>query len=510
MSDSRSKNAKRNSLWGMIKNIFALMAPFFVRTILIKTLGAEYLGLGSLFTSILTVLSLAELGFGTAIVYSMYKPIAEKQTEVICALLNTYRKIYRVIGLVVLGIGLALLPILPKLIKGSIPADINIYIMFLIYMLNSVSSYWLFAYKISLLNAHQRADVTSKIDFILMIVLYTAEAVSLLVFRNYYCYAILLPCYTIARNYVASHYVKRMFPEYQPSGRISDEMKSQLKKSISGLMITKISAVSRNAFDSIIVSAFIGLTAVAIYNNYYYILNAITGLLLVFTTAIAAPIGNSMASETKEKNFSDMNRLNFAYMWIAGWCTVCLACLYQPFMRLWVGVDLLFPDYIMWLFPLYFIIIKLGDIQAQYFDAAGLWWYRKWYSVLEALGNLGLNFLLGYFFGVMGVLIATILTVFIFNFLLTSKVIFKHFFGKGYLKYICSQISYMSVSLIAASITFLICKLITAKLSSMILVLGVDLLVCIVLPNIVFFLCYFRTKIFKDTIKWLKPRLLER
>lgn len=508
MSDSRSKNAKRNSIWGMIQKIVALLAPFFIRTIMIKILGAEYLGLGSLFTSILTVLSLAELGFGTAIVYSMYKPIAEKQTDTICALLNVYKRIYRVIGAVVLIIGFSLIPLLPRLIKGVVPPDINIYILFLIYLVNSVSSYWLFAYRISLLNAHQRADVTSKIDFVLMIVLYTAEAISLLVFRNYYCYAILLPCYTIAKNFVASHYVKKMFPEYKPTGTISDEMKVNLKKSILGLMITKLSSVSRNAFDSIIVSAYIGLTAVAIYNNYYYILNAITGLLLVFTTAIAAPVGNSIATESKEKNLTDMNRLNFGYMWIAGWCTVCLACLYQPFMNIWVGMDLMFPDYTMWLFSVYFIIIKLGDIQAQYFDAAGLWWHRKWYSILEAFGNLILNFILGYFFGIVGVLVATILTVFVFNFLLTSRVIFKHFFGQGYWRYISTQLLYMVVSLIAAGITFVICKEVTGQIMSSWIILIVDLIICIIVPNVIFVACYVKTSIFKDTFKWMKLRIM--
>lgn len=508
MSGSRSQNAKRNSIWGMLQKIVAIFGPFFVRTILIKILGAEYLGLGSLFTSILSVLSLAELGFGAAIVFSMYKPIAENQKDVICALLNIYRKIYRVVGAIVLILGLSLLPVLPQLIKSGVPADINIYILFIIYLVNSVSSYWLFAYKISLINAHQRADVTSKIDFILMIGLYTAESVSLIIFRNYYCYAVLLPCYTIARNFVASHYVKKMFPEYLPSGKISKEMESSLKKSVLGLMITKLSSVSRNAFDSIIISALIGLTAVAIYNNYYYVLNAITGLLLVFTTAIAAPIGNSVASETKEKNFEDMNRLNFAYMWISGWCTVCLACLYQPFMNIWVGKGLMFSDAVMWLFPIYFIIIKLGDIQGQYFDAAGLWWYRKWYSILEALGNLALNLVLGYLWGIVGVLIATILTVFIFNFLLTSRVIFKYFFGSGYWKYISSQLAYMLVSLVAAGISYCVCRYCTANINDNWLVLAINTMVCIVVPNLFFLLCYSKTNIFTNTVKWLIPRLL--
>ena len=170
--NSRTANSKRNIFWGAVQKFVAMFAPFAVRTIMIKTIGAEYLGISGLFTSILSALSLAELGIGTAIVYSMYKPIADGDTPAVCALLNMYRKIYRIIGGIVFGIGIVLFPLLPNLINGEIPADVNIYLIFAIYLFNSTASYWLFAYKISLLNAHQRADIVNKIDIFLSYLLY--------------------------------------------------------------------------------------------------------------------------------------------------------------------------------------------------------------------------------------------------------------------------------------------------------------------------------------------------
>lgn len=506
--NSRTANSKRNIFWGAVQKMVAMFAPFAARTIMIKTLGAEYLGINGLFTSVLSTLSLAELGVGTAIVYSMYKPISDGNKSAVCALLNMYKKIYRIIGCVVLSIGILLFPLLPYLIKGDVPSDINIYIIFAIYLFNSTASYWLFAYKISLLNAHQRIDIVNKIDIILMFGLYSAEIFTLLVFKNYYCYAILLPIYTVLRNYVASRCVKREFPDLQPQGKVDLDTVRTLKKSVSGLMITKLSSVVRNTFASIIISMFLGLTTVAIYNNYYYILNSVTALLLVLTSSIAASVGNSVAGETKEKNYRDMRRLDFIYMWLSGWCSVCLLCMYQPFMRLWMGSELTFADNIMWMFPIYFMVIKIGDIKAQYIDAAGLWWYRKWYCLAEAVGNIILNFVFGYFWGVTGILCATITTTVVFDFILSSVVVFRHYFTSGYAKYIASQSFYLLVTFVVSAVTYFVCGKLANILNNDLISLMLIAVICVILPNILFFISYCKLPLFKESKQWLYERFI--
>ena len=168
----RTKNAVRNLVFGFINKMIIMLFPFVIRTIIIRELGAGYLGLGSLFTSILQVLNLAELGFSSAVVFCMYKPIAEKDSETICALLNLYKQIYRIIGIVILVIGLALTPFLPYLIKGTVPNGINIYILYYIYLFNTAITYFLFAYKSTLLVAHQRNDVVSNISSLTNILQY--------------------------------------------------------------------------------------------------------------------------------------------------------------------------------------------------------------------------------------------------------------------------------------------------------------------------------------------------
>ena len=506
MKFNRVKNAKRNSIWGMVSKVVTMICPFIIRTIMIKTLGMEYLGLNSLFSAILNILNCTELGFGLAIVYSMYKPVAENNYKLIHALLNMYKKIYRTIGFIVLCIGICLLPFLRQLIHGDIPSSINIYILFIIYLMNSVSSYWFFAYKLAILKVNQRADIISKISLIAITLMYFLQIIALIIFKNYYLYIILLPLSTIFNNTIAAVYVKKKFPQFIADGEVEQETKNELKTKVMGLMIIKISSISRNAFDSIVISTYLGLKEVAIYNNYYYILNSITGFLAVFTTAISGIAGNTVVTETTEKNYSDMNRLNFAYMWISGWCTVCLACLYQPFMKLWVGENAMFSNEIMWLFPIYFIIIKLGDVMAQYFDATGLWNQRKWYALGEAVGNLLLNFLLGYLFGVVGILVATIITTIFLDFIVSSRVIFKHYFKNGYFKYIISQTKYMLISLMVAIFTYIICVLLDNAITNTMLQFILKILICIIIPNVMFFVIYKNTCIYKETYKWLVKR----
>lgn len=162
MKIERTKNAIRNTKWGVLEKVVHIFLPFLVRTILIHVLSAQHAGISSLFSSILQILSLTELGFSNAIVYSMYKPIAEDDKAKVCALLNIYRKAYRVIGIVILALGLAVLPFLSRLVHGDVPADTNLYYLYLIYLVNTVFSYFFFAYQTSLLAANQRTDVLSK------------------------------------------------------------------------------------------------------------------------------------------------------------------------------------------------------------------------------------------------------------------------------------------------------------------------------------------------------------
>jgi len=315
---SRTKNAVRNIYSGLFNKVFTILFPFLIRTILIKKIGIEYAGLNSLFSSILQVLNLTELGFASAVVYSMYKPIAENDKETICALLNFYKRVYFIIGLVILAIGIMLMPFLPHLIKGNVPQDINIYLLYSIYLLNTSLSYLLFGYKNSLLNAHQRRDVISNILTITQGLMNICQIVILLTIKSYYLYVIMMPIFTILNNVLIGIITKRMFPEYSCRGKLDISIQKDIRKKVAGLMISKLAQTSRNSFDSIFISSFIGLSMTAVYSNYMLVFTSLTGIVNIITNSMQAGIGNFIQTESKENNYELLKKLALLYALMIG------------------------------------------------------------------------------------------------------------------------------------------------------------------------------------------------
>ncbi|MDY2884035.1 MAG: oligosaccharide flippase family protein [Romboutsia timonensis] len=496
-----AENAKRNIIWGILNKITTLILPFILRTFMIQYLGAEYLGLNGLFTSILQVLSLAELGFGEAMIFSMYEPIAKNHNNEICALLNLYKKIYRAIGTIVLFVGLIILPNLKHFINGEAPADINIYAIYIIYLINTVSSYFLFAYKESLLVAHQRSDIKSNISTVINVSMYMVQIIILITIRNYYYYVIFMPIFTILNNIVTHIVTKNMYPQCFCSGKIDKIEIKNIQKRVTGLFLYKICSVFRNSFDSIIISSFIGLVALAQYQNYYYIINSIIGILSVFTSSITAGVGNNIIKKSIEKNYNDYTNLSMMFMWIVGWCTVCLYCLYQPFMKIWVGTDLMLSEEIMISFCMYFFVLKAGDMCYVYRQAAGLWWQDKFRPVIEAVVNLSLNIILVKNFGIVGVLFSTIISLLAINFVWGAKILFKNYFKLSTKEYFTSMLYYSAVTLVNCIITHSLCELMNIHGYIDLIVRGI---ICVIIPNIIFILFYFKLPYFNRTKIFIK------
>lgn len=500
MKLARTQNAIRNISTGILNKLVAIICPFFVRTIFINRLGVQYLGLNSLFSSILMVLNLTEMGFSSAIVFSMYKPIAEDDQSTINALLYFYKRVYRWIGTIILTVGLCMIPFLPKLIHGSYPSDVNLVFVYLVYLGNTVLSYFLFAYLGSLISAFQREDVLSRISIWINLAMYGMQTLMLLTVTKYYAYLLVMPSFTVINNIRTAVIARKMFPECRPEGRITQQQKKVIQEKVSGLVITKVCMVTRNAFDSIFISMFLGLAETAIYNNYYFIMNSIISFFAVLVNSLLAGVGNSITMESVEKNYQDMNRINFIYMWISGWFTVCLFCLYQPFMKVWVGETMMFPLSVVVMFCLYFYGLRLGEVRSIYDHAAGLWWHHRYRAVAESVGNVMLNYFLGKLFGVIGIIGATLISLLIFNYFYGSTIIFKHYFKEKKIhEFFCISGIYALSAAVVAAITYWVCALIPLE---SFLGLFAKAAVCAVLPNVLYFLLYLKTPMFQKSMPW--------
>ncbi len=504
---NRKRNAKRNLIWLFLNKFISILLPFLTRTVFIWTLGTTYLGLGSLFSSVLSMLSLAELGFSSAITFSMYKPIAEENYEQVCKYLNFYKKCYRVIGSVVLVIGLLLVPFLDELISGEVPTDINIYLLYLVYLCNSVLGYFLFAYKKSLLVAYQRNDINTKITTFVMIIQNVLQIVLLFFTRNFYCYVLVLPVITASGNIITNCITKKMYPKIYPAGRIGSEDMQAVVKKVKGLIFQKIGIVVNNSVDNVVISAFLGLEMIGIYGNYYYIFLAISGICAAMIDTLVPTIGNSVAVESKEKNYKDFYKCNFLYMWGIIWCSVCLLCLYQPFMKLWVGESLMLPSETIVLFAIYFFTFRMNNISGMYKQAAGIWWEGKFVPLIAACVNLLTNIILVQIIGLNGIILSTILSMTLVYFPYGSYVLFKNYFTyKGaWRKYMLKQLLYFGEFIIVAVITYNVCLL---MVWDSVLDIIYRAVVCLIVPNVVFVILNMKDTLLKECIGIVKKLIV--
>ena len=501
MKIERTKNAGRNILFGGILKIDQIAVPFFMRTAMIYFMGVEYLGLNSLFTSILQVLNLAELGVGSAMVYSMYKPIAEDDKDTICSLMSLYRTYYRVIGLVIAVIGIALLPFIPKLIKSDLPADVNIYILYLLNLAVTVLSYWLYAYKNCLLDAHQRMDITSKVSLLTNTVQYGLQIIVLFALRNYYIYVIIALITQAMTNIVTAYITSIIYPEYTANGKLNKDKIKKINQRIKDLFTSKIGAVIVNSADTIVISAFLGLKMLAIYQNYFFILNSIVGCVAIIFTSCIAGIGNSIIVESKEKNFNDLKKFTFIIAWIAGFCTTCLLCLYQPFMDIWVGKELKLGYSAVICFCVYYYIYEMNMLLNAYKDAAGIWHEDRFRPLITALTNLILSVITVNFWGIYGVILSTVVSTVVVGMPWLLHNLFTVLFDRKMLKpYLKKVIFYLLITMISCIVTFTICSIIAVGTKWEFIT---RILICCVVPNILFFIAYRKRIEFKQSLELL-------
>ncbi len=443
----------------------------------------------------------------------MYQPIADRNDEKICALMNLYKRVYWIIGTVVFGVGIILVPFIPYFINDIVPPDVNIYILYSLYLSESVLSYWLFAYKNCLLTAFQKNYIALNVSTVMNLLMYVLQLFFLFFTKNYYLYIVWKPFCAVLINIVTSFFVDKKYPQYKCKGRVDKHEIIIIKKQVIGLMAQRLAFSSRNAFDSIVISSYLGLTIVGIYNNYFYLLTALTLVMSLVFTSMQGGIGNSIATETEEKNYLDFRKINFIYMCITGWVSVCLAVLIQTFMELWVGDELMLPTPIAYIFAFYFYLIKMTDSEGAYIAGTGIWWRCKYTYFLEALVNLILNFILGALWGVLGVLIASVISVLFINFLANGIILFKDYFRHyNVLSFIRDDIYILLVSVIAAIVTTSVTRIFpeTHTKQGLLLLLIKKGVVCCCIPIIIFVIMLYKSKQFKIAKEWIITKVWEK
>lgn len=403
----RARNSAKNIVTGIGGQIVSIVVQFLCRTVFVYALDKEYLGVNGLFSNILTLLSLAELGFGTALIYSMYKPVAENDKNTICKLMNLYKYIYRIVAGVILVIGLCLTPFLRYLISGGTSID-NFQLIYVFYLLNTISGY-LLIYKKSIIDAYQKAYIATIYQKFGLIVQNIFQIIILLLTHCFLLYLVCQICVNIGINLAISKKATKMFP------LLSEDTKSIpdkatciiIAKNTFAMSLHKIGGVLVEATDNLIMSAFVGLSAVGIYSNYTLIAYNIRSCLIIVFNSFTASIGNLVAVENREKAHEIFRTLSFAGFILTGGCSVAMYELFNPFIRIWIGDGYLFENTIVALIVLNFYIYCMRRVSLIFRDAMGLFWHDRYKSLVEAAVNLIVSIVLAKKIGILGILIGT-------------------------------------------------------------------------------------------------------
>ena len=507
MKLARTKNAFRNTAWGAIYRFVALLGPFAIKTIIIKRLGLEYSGLNSIFNSILTVLNLANLGFSSSLVYTMYDAVAREDHAAICAMLNFFRKVYRIIGLVILGMGLCVIPFLPQLVGEGVPPTANLYVMWLLYLSETVMDYVLFGYVNAIFSAYQREDTRLKIMVVRYIVQYALQIAILSIFANYYLYLITLPLMVIPNSLANYYAAQKQFPHISCTGMPSPETKKAIYHRVKTLFAHKVGYTIVVNVDNILISSVLGLSVQSLYSNYYYILNAVAALVEIITTGCLAGIGNKLITDTEDDNHRTF--LNLTYGWVAliGFCSTCMLCLYQPFIGgVWVGEHGLLDLCVVILLALLFYFWMFRVMQSTYRDAAGLWtkdWPKPLIGMVIKLAlSIPLIRMTGH---VGGALLPTILIQLLLYFPWEVHLLYRHIFHRSWRGYALQMLKYTLLTAAGAALSYGCCVWLLPA-NTLLTFLGRLVLVCLIFPT-VWVAATFRTEEFRGMLQ-LARRLL--
>lgn len=494
------KYSKLNLYFGLINNLLLAILPFLLRRILIQQMGLEYASIKGLFTSIITVLSLAELGIGSVMAYAFYHPIVHGDIKKICALLKLYEKYYRYIAFLILGMGLCLMPFLPMLIHGSLPTGLNLYFVFALFLFSSFFSYVVYAYKKSLIFALRMNYINSIVNILVTCFRVIGQIYVILVFHNYYLFICIEIGSQILTQLLIQIWSKKNFPELYPYGEIAYEEEQKIRQMVKDVFTAKLGGVILSASDTIVISSFMGIMALTYYQNYMLIIAAMMNLVQVFMTSIHASIGHILITSNEYNNQRYFKVILLIFTYIAGLATTGFILCSQQFITLWLGGDMRLSMLIVVFFGIHIYSQVVNKVLNLYKDAMGNWRFDKYRALITSLTNLTLNILTVHWLGFYGVIgstfVATILISipWLFYEILSSPRFIQQF------KAICL----FSVKIIM--INLMIVGIMIYGLSVLHMNFLIEVFSVILIYSIIFCLVYQRTQEFQYIIHLLKRK----
>ena len=495
MTRSRTQNSTYNVAFGIINKLVIMLLTFVSRTIFLRVLSAEYLGINGLFSDVLNMLSLADLGFSSAMAYSFYKPLAEHNEERIASLNKFYKKVYNYVAAAVAVVGVALTPFLKYIVntEKEIP---YLHIYYLVFLTNTVVSY-LFVYKSTIISADQKSYIISKYSMWINVVKLVAQTIVLFVTKNYFCYILVTVLSTVANNLLISYKADKLYPYIKYGSELDKQEKKSIFENMKSVFLYKLSSVLLKATDNILISVIVGTVAVGLYSNYHTIITNFTAITTILFNSLTASVGNLIVKENAQKRYSVLKIMQMVSFWLSGFFSVGVYFLSDEFITLWLGKEYLLSNGTLIAIVLNFYLAVCLPPIWSFREATGLYRKTKYIMLVTAGLNLILSVILGKGFGIGGIILASFIAKITTYFWYEPKLLYKNYFEKSVKEYYVNHI--INAGIVIFSILLLeIIAGNNVKVSWGSFILR-GLLVAVIV-NIIYLLRYGRQEEFRDLI----------
>lgn len=491
---SRTEHSVQNTTTAIIAKMIALLTGFITRVVFTHCLSQTYVGINGLFWDILNVFSLSEFGVGTAITYALYEPVAKGDVEKQKSLMQLYRKIYHIMGGFVLAAGLAVIPFMDFLVKGYESVD-HLIAIYLLYLANSVFSY-LLIYKKSMLDAHQLSYLGEISMTVSILVQDALQITVLLTTQNFYLFLCMMLLATIGNNIWISYKADRLYPFLKDKDikPIPKEERSGIYQNIRAMLMHKVGDVLVNNTDNLILSAMVGLISVGCYSNYYLIIASVHSIMTRMFQGLTASVGNLGVTQGKERIRKVFASSFFVGQWMYGFAAICLYELINLFVEFSFGAEYVFPENVVFVLCLNFFILGMRQAALVFRDSLGLFWFDRYKSIANALLNIVFSIVLAKECGAFGVFLGTLFSTLLTSFWVEPLVLYRHSLKVSVVHYFAKYALYTGIVLAAGVLTHVLCRQMEGSMSA---VFVKRMCICVAVPNVIFLVCYVRTKEFR-------------
>ena len=493
---SRTQKSMRNIAFSIGYQSVTLFSNFLMKTLLIKNLGIQYTGVSALFTDILTVLSVAELGFGTAVSYALYRPLYEKDDMKIAKLMRLYQKIYRVVFFVILALGIGCLIFLNRIVKDVPDIKENIRVIFLFFLLKTAVSY-LFVYKAALLEANQEKHIVSAVGIAVCIVTSVLEAVAITVWKSYIGYLTVMVIMVVIQNGILSRVADHRYPmlKYECRESLGLSERKEIFKNVRALAVYKISGALQRGVDSVIISAMLGTSFVGFLSYYKMIVHHADSLFGQVFEAMKPSVGNLAAGENSERQYIVFKKMCFLAFAIGNFLSVSLITLLNPFIALWLGDHYLLGQEVVVMLTADLYIITMVRPYESFRNANALFVQGKYRPAVMVVINIVLSIALADQWGVTGVLFATVTARLLTHVWYDPWLLYREVFHKPFLRYIKRKLSYGLTVTANSVLVYAVSG--TLRFSDQWAVFFVKIFLCILIPNAVLIALFHNSDEFK-------------